>query len=297
MWYTILKKVLDIRRPFSRVFALMPTASKAASPPVLLSIAGFDPSSGAGITADLAVFGAHHCFGTSAISVMTVQSTRGVAGVEESCPDLLGRTLAHLTEDLPPDGIKIGALGSQKLAEKVFFLLGAFPSIPVVFDPVLLSSSGKPLFALEDIPALKSGLLNRVSWITPNWAELALLSGRPVGNREEAELAADELAALFPKLNIVATGGDQKHPADLVRLFDGEKQWLEGEHIDSTSTHGTGCAFSSSLLANLVLGQEPFTAASNAKAFVTEAIRCAPRIGHGRGPLDLLWPLRQGSSA
>ncbi len=275
-----------------------PDAAPSA-PPVALTIAGFDPSSGAGVTADLQVFAAHGIFGVSAITALTVQSTLGVSAVDPVSPHWLRQTLETLDADLPARGIKIGMLGSgEAVSEVVRFLhfkdqvASSNLLIPIVLDTVLMSSSGAPLLEPEGVEALGSQLLPAVGWVTPNWPELAALSELPVGSIAEAEAAMHRLGALHPRLSIVATGGDQGRPIDLLRLPGGEIHSFEGEHIETTSTHGTGCAFSSALLCRLMLGDDPVAAVRAAKKYVTEALRRAPGIGHGRGPLDLLWPLR-----
>ena len=274
--------------------------SPAATPPLALTIAGYDPSSGAGITADLLVFHTHGLFATSAITALTVQSTLGVAAVEPVSADLLRRTLEHLQIDLPPQGVKIGMLGSSEIVSTVVEYLQKIPpagnlnpNIPIVLDPVLRSSSGTYLLAPEALQMLRNSLLPLVDWITPNWQELALLSDKPVTSMPEAEAAAAALASIYPSLNQIVTGGDQTTPTDLIRLADGTLHHLPGEHIETTATHGTGCAFSTAFLSNLILEKTALKAAKSAKLYVTEALRRSPQIGHGKGPLDLLWPLRQ----
>ena len=276
--------------------------------PTLLTIAGHDPSSGAGITADLQVFAAHRCFGISSITALTVQSTLGVAEIHPIPPDLLQRTLANLTADLPPDGVKIGMLGSAAIAETVaaFLKQGITPDspnlaqngltipivhVPKVLDPILRASSGAPLLDRDALKTLHHRLLPAVTWITPNWHELSALTSLPVTTLDEAEAATHALAARHPHLHIVATAGDQSHPTDFLRLPSGELHRFTGEHVATTSTHGTGCAFSSALLSRLALGDTPPSAVQAAKRYTTEALRRAPNLGHGRGPLNLLWPL------
>ncbi len=271
------------------------------SPPplsrVALTIAGHDPSSGAGITADLQAFSAHGIFGTSVITALTVQSTLGVAAVSPVPGSVFRQALEHLQTDLPPQGVKIGMLGTTEIIEETVRYLQRLSSnqpnthIPIVFDPVLRSSSGTILLESAGVEALRSGILRVVDWITPNWSELAILTDKNVSSIPEAEAAASHLGAHYPKLYVVVTGGDQAHPTDILRLPSGEFHHLPGEHIHSNSTHGTGCAFSSTLLAQIILGKTPLSAAQAAKSYVAEAIRSAPRIGHGRGPLNLLWPL------
>jgi hydroxymethylpyrimidine/phosphomethylpyrimidine kinase len=278
---------------------LRTTSQLHSKPPVALTIAGFDPSSGAGITADLQVFQAHGLFGTSAITALTVQSTRGVKAVEVVSRELISETLKTLISDLPPEGIKIGMLGGQQIVEAVsdFLAEGGLPGsdkqhIPVVLDPVLRSSSGAELLTSEALFTLRNRLLPHVDWITPNWSELALLGDTEVTSPAEAEAAARRLIATYPSMSLIVTSGDQLVPTDLFLSSEGQLEYLPGERIETRSTHGTGCAFSTSFLSNLILGKPPLDAARAAKTYVVEAIRRAPGLGGGRGPLNLLWPLR-----
>ena len=264
-------------------------------PTVALTIAGFDPSSGAGVTADLSVFAAHGIYGTSAITATTVQSTMGVLAVRAADAAWLQRTLEHLSADLPPAGVKIGMLATDAIVRVVAEFLRLVPvRIPVVLDPVLQSSSGVELLNPAALRRIHTELLSVAGWITPNWNELSVLTGMRIENIEDASRAADALGKPHPGLHIVATGGDQEEPIDLLRTPGGAMQTFRGERIETTSTHGTGCAFSSALLSRLILGDSPAKAVANAKAYVTEALRTAPGVGHGRGPLNLLWPLRAG---
>jgi len=262
--------------------------------PVVLTIAGFDPSSGAGVTADLQVFAAHGLYGTACITALTVQSTLGVKAVEDVA-GLIAPTLEHLDADLPPAGIKIGMLQSAEAVRAVAAYLRKIRGrkIPVVLDPVVRSSSGAALLDAEGLAALQQELLPLVDWVTPNHYEVIILSG-PQPNLEEG-IGLGGLAGRYPHLHIVATGGDRSGAAawDILRTPAGELRGFEGERIHTTSTHGTGCAFSSALLARLVLGDTPHEAVAAAKSYVAEAMRQAPGLGSGNGPLNLLWPLRQ----
>lgn len=268
------------------------TPQERAKPCVVLSVAGFDPSSGAGITADLQTFAAHGVFGTAAITALTVQSTRGVFNVQPVDPDLLGQTLEHLRGDLPPRGIKLGMLATPALVAVIVNFLRAFGEAkpPVVLDPVLRSSSGRELFPTASLEQLHDDLLPLVDWITPNWAELALLSGSTVTDLHSAEAAMIRLGERHSRLRIVATGGEARPPIDLM-LADRCVQRFEGVHVETQSTHGTGCAFSSALLAHLVHGATASQAVVQSKLFVEGALRHAPGLGNGRGPMHLLWPL------
>ena len=270
--------------------------AKPGKPKVVLTIAGFDPSSGAGITADLQVFAAHGLFGTAAITALTVQSTLGVSYVEAVRAKTLRATLDHLVADLPPAGIKIGMLGSaeavQTVADFVRSLsdVGASLKVPVVLDPVLRSSSGAALLVPEALEALRAELLPLVSWITPNLQELIQLV-RCTGSGFE-ELASS-LGEDNPGLFVVATGGDEEGvPTDRVRYPSGRVETFHGQRVETRSNHGTGCAFSSALLSQLVLGKTSEEAVTLAKRYVEGALRSAPGLGSGNGPMDLLWPMR-----
>jgi hydroxymethylpyrimidine/phosphomethylpyrimidine kinase len=265
-------------------------------PRVVWSIAGHDPSSGAGFTADQLTFAAHGLFAATVATALTAQSTVGVAAVEPIRPGFIRLALETLFADLPPVGVKIGMLGSPEVAQVVAGFLATLPqhagtgTIPVVLDPVLVSSSGRSLFPAGAIELLHTELLPQVTFATPNYAELAVLTVMPVRTESEAREAGDALGRRYPQLNLVVTGGDRNEPTELLRLVDGSWSRFPGERVASTSTHGTGCAFSSALLAQLVLGTDPAVAVAAAKYFVTEGIRRAKGVGQGRGPLDLLWP-------
>lgn len=269
-----------------------------------LTIAGFDPSSGAGITADLKVFAAHEIFGTAAITSLTVQSTLGVFSTHPVEPDVLRHTLQCLRDDLPPAGVKIGMTGTAPNIHIISQYLAKLnpkdegvASVPVVLDPVLVATSGHPLLDADGVRALRSILLPLVDWITPNVDELAALTGIEVKVPADLARAARALQAeAGPRprrqpLGVLAKGGHLGKPDDLVLTPDGEEHWLAGERIQTSATHGAGCALSSAFLCRLVLGDQSAAAARKAKDYVAEAMRRVPGIGHGKGPMKLLWPL------
>lgn len=262
----------------------------------VLTIAGFDPSSGAGVTADLMVFAAHGLFGTSAITSLTVQSTTGVRGGEPVPASVLADTLVCLHVDLPPAGVKVGMLGTAPTVEAVADYLERLrrssEHAPIVLDPVILSSSGMELLDRRGVDLMKQLLLPLVDWVTPNLAELSVLAEQRVETAAEVVRAARSLQARYPSLNVLATGGHLERPDDLLLVGGEEPRWIPGERIESRSTHGTGCALSSAFLSRLVMGDEPYAAAVKAKDYVAEAIRRAVPLGYGNGPLNHLWPLR-----
>ncbi|MGC2161956.1 MAG: bifunctional hydroxymethylpyrimidine kinase/phosphomethylpyrimidine kinase [Silvibacterium sp.] len=271
----------------------VPSTSKPEKPLIALAIAGFDPSSGAGVTADLKVFAAHGVYGLAAITALTVQSTQGVRRVEPVSPKLLRETLNCLAEDLEISGLKIGMLATAENVDAVgdFLARSGIPAGKVVLDPVLRSSSGHELLSEEGLKQLKNKLLSRVGWMTPNTGELAILAGMPVPNREAVPEAAAQLAANYPGLNLVVTGGHLDSPDDYLRTADGAGQWFPGQRIQTNATHGTGCAFSSALLVRLLADDSPALAVSAAKAYVAEAMKAAQPIGRGKGPLHHLYRL------
>ena len=248
------------------------------------------------------VFAAHGLFGTSCITALTVQSTLGVRAVHPVEGKVLADSLACLDDDLPPAGIKIGMLGSSAAVEAVCDYLERLrirsSEIPIVLDPVIRSSSGRELLEFAGVELLRSRLLPLVDWATPNHAELGWLTGNSaLASRAEVVRAAEDLRRELTLLggrpiHVLATGGDQIPPDDLLVTAKGDHHWIAGKHIETTSTHGTGCALSSALLCRLVLGDDPVTAARNAKLYVAEALRSAVPIGHGRGPMNHLWPIR-----
>jgi hydroxymethylpyrimidine/phosphomethylpyrimidine kinase len=262
----------------------------------VLTIAGFDPSSGAGVTADLMVFAAHGLFGTSCITGLTVQSTVGVQATTAVSAETVRATLNCLANDLPPVGVKIGMLGTAaNVAAVAEFLSGLRVEkerVPVVLDPVLRSSSGRELLDAEGLTVMRESLLPLVDWVTPNLEELGVLTERPVRRREDMPDAAAALQEMGWELNVVVTGGHLNPPDDLLLTAEGEMVWLPGTQMVSRSTHGTGCAFSSALLSRLVMGDSARDAAARAKEYVAEAIRRGLPMGKGLGPVNHLWPLR-----
>ncbi|MBS1799171.1 MAG: bifunctional hydroxymethylpyrimidine kinase/phosphomethylpyrimidine kinase [Acidobacteria bacterium] len=264
---------------------------------IALTIAGYDPSSGAGITSDLMVFASYGLYGTSAITSLTVQSTVGVESSHPVAAETVQQTLKCLHFDLPPSGIKIGMLATAGIVEVVAEYLKAVrkaaPHTPIVLDPVLRSSSGRELLSDEGLEQMRKVLLPQVDWVTPNLSELSLLAGTAVVRRDQVAPAARLLQSGYPNLAILATGGHLEHPDDLLLCPGTAPVWIAGERVESTSTHGTGCALSSALLSRLLLGDEARAAAIAAKRYASEAIRRAVPLGHGHGPLNHLWPIRK----
>jgi hydroxymethylpyrimidine/phosphomethylpyrimidine kinase len=267
-----------------------------------VTAAGFDPSSGAGITADLAVFSALGGFGVSCITGLTVQSTTGVLRVEAVPAATVEATLACLVADLPLGGIKIGMMATAENVRILDGFCGKNRGVPTVLDPVLRSSSGYDLLDAAGVKVLREELLGRVGWITPNLDELGVLTGTSVRRAEEVPAAARRLREMaaklgdsrrWPGLKVVVTGG-HLDAADDFLLTDACEEWIPGERVRTTATHGTGCAFSSALLAGLVMHPARTDAEQVrvAKVYVKRALETAVPLGRGHGPMNLLWPLR-----
>ena len=268
-----------------------------ASGKTVVTIAGFDPSSGAGATADLAVIAAHGHFGTACITALTVQSTLGVRTSQAISSELVRATLECLEDDLPADGIKIGMLATAPIVEVVGHFIKLLRSrgrsVPIVLDPVLQSSSGRELLDPEGLLAMRQNLLSLVDWVTPNLSELAILSGLTVRSKEEMQAGANKLREHYPSLGVVVKGGHLSETADdLVLTPQGDATWLEGDRIVSQATHGTGCAFSSAMVCELIAGHLAIEAAQRAKKYVRYAIQHAEPLGKGYGPTNLYWPMR-----
>jgi hydroxymethylpyrimidine/phosphomethylpyrimidine kinase len=285
---------------------LLREAVVGVAPPIALTIAGFDPSGGAGITADLKTFAAHRIYGVACISALTIQSTQGVRGVEPTSPETVRRTLECLADDLTLDGVKIGMLGTAGVVAEVASFLKRHTGSQgvrlgrsrVVLDPVLVSTSGAALLDSAGLQLLVEELLGSVGWITPNRAELAVLIGSGAVAKDEIPAAARRLQELAlqqgnRELHVVVTGGDLEHPNDYLLPTNGKEQWLDGTRVKTTSTHGTGCAFSSALLCSLIAGKAPADAARTAKTFVAEALRSAYPVGKGKGPPNHLFNLKE----
>ncbi len=254
------------------------------TPAVLLAIAGFDPSGGAGIAADLKTFAAHNCYGVAAITAITVQSTRGVQRLEATPAELLRAQLEHLLADVTVAGVKIGMLATRANVDVVASLLEHKKFPCVVLDPVLRSSSGFELLEARAWKELSRRLLKLATVITPNVAEAAALAGLEVRDEASMRAAAQKLVELGARA-VVITGGHLAKPVDL--LYDG-KEFLpfSSERVRSESTHGSGCTFSSAITANLALGRQLPDAVMLAKAYVARAIEKGFAIGKGPGPLD-----------
>jgi len=250
-----------------------------------LTIAGSDSGGGAGIQADLKTFAARGVYGTSAITAITAQNTRGVTGVVELSPEIIAAQIDAVVSDIGADAAKTGMLSSAAIIEVVSAKLRQWRIERLVVDPVMVAKSGDRLLRVDAVSALRDKMLPLALILTPNLAEAEVLVGHPVRTIDEMEQAAREIVALGAR-NVVIKGGHAAGEAVDV-LFDGrEVTRYAAEHIATTSTQGTGCTFSAAIAAELAKGASVPDAVAAAKQYVTAAILQAPNIGGGHGPLN-----------
>src|SRR6202049_1542389 len=260
------------------------------TPPILLTIAGFDPSCGAGIAADLKTFAAHGCYGVAAITALTVQNTQGVADVQNTPSATLRAQLEALANDSDIAAVKIGMLGNRGNAAVGAEFLDARKFAHVVHDPVMKSSSGTELLDAAGMKYVITELLKRSSVITPNVPEAEILTGLTIKDVADMEAAARKIIEMGAH-SVIVKGGHMDRAVDV--LFDGtEMVTLAGEKTNEDHLHGTGCTFASALTAQLAAGRGLLEAATLSKAYVTKAIEKGYPIGKGRVPLDHFYRLR-----
>jgi hydroxymethylpyrimidine/phosphomethylpyrimidine kinase len=267
----------------------------ALTPPVVLTIAGFDPSSGAGVTADIKTVAAHGCYGVACITALTVQSTAGVRRVEAVDPELVAETLTELASDIEIAAVHIGMLGSGKVARTVaeFLLAHRLPNI--VLDPILKSSSGADLLDAAGARLLTEKLLPLCTVATPNIDEASAITGLPVTDPEQMRAAARKLHQMGASA-VVITGGHLEKAIDLLSFTGNrgiEQELFKSARLRSNSTHGTGCAFATSVACHLAMGRGLPEAVLLAKAYVAAAISNAHPLGHGTGPVHHLYRMQQ----
>jgi hydroxymethylpyrimidine/phosphomethylpyrimidine kinase len=262
------------------------------TPPVVLTIAGFDPSSGAGITADIKTIAANGCYGVAAITAMTVQSTIGVKKILPVDPELLLNTLEELNADLKISAVHIGMLGTGGMAHVVAEFLKRAKPPNVVLDPVLTASSGASLLDAPGLAVLKQDILPLVTVITPNADEAAVLTRMRVCCVDDMKQAVGRLHEMGAKA-VVITGGHLQMAVDLLSAENGkDMQIFRAEKLDTPCTHGTGCAFSTSLACHLAQGRSLTEGVLLAKAYVTGAIANGYRLGKGTSPVNHMYRLK-----
>lgn len=253
-----------------------------------MTIAGSDSSGGAGIQADLKTFHALGVYGTSALTALTAQSTRGVDGVFPVDPDFVAAQIDTTVADIPPDAVKTGMLAEARIVEAVADAADrhAFPAF--VVDPVMVATTGAMLLEESAVETVRELLVPRATLLTPNGPEAAALLGREVETPDDQEAAARAIVEEMGAGAALVKGGDLPGERLVDVYFDGT-EWTRfvDTRIETTSTHGSGCALASAVAAWLARGEPLGEAVRRARTWVREAIENAPPLGSGRGPLDL----------
>jgi len=255
----------------------------------VLTIAGSDSGGGAGIQADLKTFAALGCYGTSAITALTAQNTVGVQGIHAVPAEFLKAQIQSVLDDIGVDAVKIGMLHAPGIVEVVAWAIDHYKLTNVVLDPVMVATSGDRLIASETVQVLVHELFPRVSVITPNLDEAALLLGRDIPNAEALDTAAQDLLAMGARAVLLKGGhlvGDDV--VDLLVDTNGPSQRLASRRIASRNVHGTGCTLSSAIAAHLALGHGLSEAVRLARTFILGAIAQGADVttGQGHGPLN-----------
>ena len=256
-----------------------------------LTIAGSDPSGGAGIQADIKTMAAHGIYAMSAVTALTAQNTTGVYGIMEVTPEFLAKQLDCVFSDIPPDAVKIGMTASAALIEVIARKLAEYHARNIVVDPVMASTSGSRFMKEQAVLALTDKLLPLATVVTPNIPEAEALSGFQISSPDPAaEKAAMEDTAkrLQERFGcaVLLKGGHQAHAANDVLCEAGALRWFCGKRIDNPNTHGTGCTLSSAIASNLAVGKQLPEAVRLAKEYLSGALADGLNLGKGPGPLN-----------
>lgn len=249
-----------------------------------LTIAGTDPTGGAGVQADLKTFLANGVYGMSAITSVVSQNTMGVNAICDMTPEFLGKQLDAVFKDIFPDAVKIGMVSNKDLILKIAEKLEEYKPKNIVLDPVMVATSGSKLISDDAVNVLVSKLIPISDVITPNIDEGEILAGIKIKTKEDMEEAAK---IIFEKANTVVLlkGGHRIEDADDL-IYDGKIKWIKGERVSNKNSHGTGCTLSSAIAANLAKGMSVEDAIIKAKEYVTGALKDGLNLGKGRGPLN-----------
>ena len=254
-----------------------------------LTIAGSDSGGGAGIQADLKTFAAHGVYGCSAITAVTAQNTLGVLQWLAMPADLVTAQIEAVASDIGIDAVKVGMLANAAVVEAVAAAIEDLDLPQVVVDPVMIAKGGDRLLEEEAVAALRTELLRKAHVVTPNVPEAEVLSGQTIKSVEGMRRAGRAILSLGPRVVIVKGGHlDGPESIDIVSSLHGEFE-LRKPRLSTRNTHGTGCTFSSAIAANLARGLDDKSAIEQAREYLDGAMRHAPDIGRGHGPLQHFW--------
>ena len=250
-----------------------------------LSIAGSDPSGGAGIQADIKTMTANGVYAMTAITALTAQNTTGVSGIMEVTPEFLAEQLDRVLEDIFPDAVKIGMVSSAILINTIADKLAEYKAHNIVLDPVMVATSGARLISKDAVQALKDRLIPLAEVITPNIPEAEVLADMNIATAEDMETAAEKIFSSYG-CAVLLKGGHQLNDANDLLIGKDVKKWFKGKRIDNPNTHGTGCTLSSAIASNLAKGFALDEAVERAKRYISGALAAMLDLGKGSGPMD-----------
>ncbi len=251
----------------------------------VLTIAGSDPSGGAGIQADIKTITVHGVYAMSVITALTAQNTMGVYNILESTPKFLKEQLDAIFTDIRPDAVKIGMVSSPTLAEVISERLCFYKATNIVIDPVMVATSGAKLSKGSVSETLIEKLFPIATVITPNIPEAEAISKMEIKTEADMITAAEKIFA-FSNCSILIKGGHRNTDANDLLYDNGRIVWIQGKHINNPNTHGTGCTLSSAIASNLAKGMNIETSVKKAKEYITKCISLNLNLGKGSGPLN-----------
>lgn len=256
----------------------------------VLTIAGSDPSGGAGIQADLKTMTSHKMYGMTVITALTAQNTTGVYGIFESSPGFVAQQMDAIFTDIYPDAVKIGMVSNKEIISVIADKLIEYKAEKIVLDPVMVATSGSRLFKDDSVEMLINKLMPLATVITPNIQEAEVLCGLKIESKEDMQRAAVKISENYSGY-ILIKGGHLNSSSDDLLYADGEFIWYKQTRLENPNTHGTGCTLSSAIACNLAEGFDVNISILNAKNYITGAIKSDLDLGKGRGPLNLCWNL------
>lgn len=251
----------------------------------VLTIAGSDSGGGAGIQADLKTMLANGVYGMSVITALTAQNTLGVDGIYAVTPEFVGMQLDSVFRDLRPDAVKIGMVYSADIVREIAKKIKAYSAVNIVVDPVMVSTGGSRLISDEAVNVMKENLFALADVITPNIPEAEILSGLSIHSEADMVKAAEIICNMY-SCACLLKGGHQVNAANDLLYCNGNAKWFRGQRINNPNTHGTGCTLSSAIASNLAKGSTLSEAVSEAKEYLTGALKAMLDLGNGSGPVD-----------